>query len=109
MRVAQVTAQNDGFVLQSAAEPLWARGLILTAGIPDRLPLMPDALAQIKAGLIRQGPVGDAFEVRGRRIAVIGTQPCAVGAAPFLRHYTKDVTLVTLGARFSPRRTSWRN
>ncbi len=39
-------------------------------------------------------------EVRGRRIAVIGALPCSVGEALFLRHYTEDVTLVTLGARF---------
>lgn len=102
MQVDGISPQDGGFRVETAAGSLWARGVILATGIRDRLPPMPDALAQVKAGLIRQCPVCDAFEVRGRRIAVIGTQPCAVGEALFLRHYTEDVTLVTLGARFAP-------
>ena len=100
--VSAIQRDGAGFVLSSPAGPVLARGVILATGIRDRLPPMPDALAQVRAGLIRQCPVCDAWEVRGRAISVIGHGVSAVGEALFLRHYTEDVTLVTLGARFDP-------
>lgn len=100
--VEAIIPEDSGFNIISPLGPLWARGVILATGIRDRLPPMPDVVAQVKAGLIRQCPVCDAWEVRGRRIAVIGTLPCSVGEALFLRHYSDDITLVTLGARFDP-------
>lgn len=100
--VEAVRPAGRGFVVEAAGRVFAAQGIILATGVRDRLPPMPDAVAQVKAGRIRQCPVCDAWEVRGRRIAVIGALPCSVGEALFLRHYTEDVTLVTLGARFDP-------
>lgn len=102
---AAVTALRrvaEGFEVEAGGEVLRAQGVILATGVRDRLPPMPDAVAQVKAGLIRQCPVCDAWEVRGRRIAVIGALPCSLGEALFLRHYTEDITLVTMGAPFAP-------
>lgn len=100
--VTAIRAEGGHYLLDTPAGPLQAEGIILATGVRDRLPPMPDAVAQVKAGVIRQCPVCDAWEVRGRRIAVIGALPCSVGEALFLRHYTEDVTLVTLGASFAP-------
>lgn len=92
----------DGIVVSSSSGDVLAQGAILCTGVRDRLPPMPDAVEQVKAGLLRQCPVCDAWEVRGRRIVVIGALPCSVGEALFLRHYTEDITLMTLGAPFLP-------
>ena len=103
MAVQQVAAERGGFRLTAAGGQVFAaQGIILATGVRDRLPAMPDAVAQVKAGRLRQCPVCDAWEVRGRRIAVIGAFPCSVGEALFLRHYTEDVTLMTLAAPFDP-------
>lgn len=100
--VTSIHAEGGRYLLDASSGPVLAEGIILATGVRDRLPPMPDAVAQVKAGVIRQCPVCDAWEVRGRRIAVIGALPCSVGEALFLRHYTEDVTLVTLGAPFGP-------
>src|SRR5690606_10538313 len=47
--------------------------------------------------LIRQCPVCDAYELIDKPVAVIGSGNCAAGEALFLRHYTADLTLLTLG------------
>ncbi|MGP3696845.1 NAD(P)/FAD-dependent oxidoreductase [Rhodobacter sp. NSM] len=77
--------------------PLTARHVILATGVRDRLPDLPDARTHVREGLIRQCPVCDAFEVTDRRIAVLGSEDCAVSEALFLRGYTADITLMTLG------------
>lgn len=100
--VTSARVDEGGIVLTTTQGSVLAQGAILCTGVRDRLPPMPDAVAQVKAGLIRQCPVCDAWEVRGRRIAVIGGLPCSVGEALFLRHYTEDVTLMTMNAPFAP-------
>lgn len=99
--VQAVRPMQAGFEVETESGSFAARGVILATGVRDRLPPMPDAVAAVKSGHIRQCPICDAWEVRGRRIAVIGSAPCAVGEALFLRHYTEDVTLVTLGRAFA--------
>ena len=44
----------------------------------------------------------DGFEVIGQRIGVIGNGAHAVGEALFLRTYSEDVTLLTLGREMAP-------
>ena len=100
--VASIRPEAGGYRVEAQGRVWLAQGVILATGVRDRLPPMADAVARVKAGLIRQCPICDAWEVRGRRIAVIGALPCSVGEALFLRHYTEDVTLVTLGAPFAP-------
>lgn len=73
-----------------------ARSVLLATGIKDRRPAIDDvshdeALAR---GLIRYCPICDAFEVRDKPVAVIGTGSHGVREARFLRSYTRYVTLV---------------
>ena len=98
--VLSIRRSEAGFAVETEGGLFTAQGVILATGVRDRLPPMADAVAAVKAGRIRQCPICDAWEVRGRRIAVIGAAPCAVGEAMFLRHYSDDITLVTLGASF---------
>lgn len=81
-----------------------ARHVILATGAVDRLPPIPDARAAILAGQLRLCPVCDAYEATDRPVAVIGADAHAASEALFLSHYTRQVTLLTLGAplRLSP-------
>jgi thioredoxin reductase (NADPH) len=51
----------------------------------------------VQRGLIRHCPICDGFEVIDHKVAVIGHGTDALGEAMFLRTYTRDVTLLTLG------------
>jgi len=97
-RAESARATGAGFTVETDAGPVHARSLILATGVRDILPPLPDAIAHVREGVIRQCPICDAYEIIDRRIAVIGTGRCAAGEALFLRSYTRDVTLVTLGA-----------
>ena len=88
---------DDGGFRIHAGQDVVARHLILATGIRDRLPPIDNALDHVREGLIRQCPVCDAYELTGKPVGVIGTAACAAGEALFLRHYTSDVTLLTLG------------
>ena len=81
-----------------------ARHVILATGAVDRLPPIPDARAAILAGQLRLCPVCDAYEATDKPVAVIGADAHAASEALFLSHYTRQVTLLTLGAplRLSP-------
>ena len=88
---------DGGFRVRAGDRDVLARHLILATGIRDRLPPIDRALDHVREGLIRQCPVCDAYELTGKPVAVIGTRACAAGEALFMRHYTPDVTLLTLG------------
>ncbi|AWB48895.1 hypothetical protein HYN69_10635 [Gemmobacter aquarius] len=60
----------------------------------------------VQAGVLRQCPVCDGYEAQGKRIAVIGALPGTAGEALFLRSYSGDVTVVTLGAQLSVENTT---
>mgnify|MGYP001161902704 CR=1 FL=1 len=72
--------------------------VILATGVRDRLPPVERAVEQVRRGLIRQCPICDGYEVIGKRVAVIGADRNAAGEALFLRRFTSDISLVTLGA-----------
>lgn len=71
--------------------------VILATGVKDNLPPVEDAEGFVRRGLIRQCPICDGYEVMGKRIAVLGSRPDTAGEALFLRTYTDDLTLVTMG------------
>ena len=88
---------RDGFAVETEASVIGARFVLLASGVRDRLPPLPDALRHVKAGLIRQCPICDGYEVRDERLLVIGDLPCTAGEALFLRTYTPDISIATLG------------
>lgn len=71
--------------------------VILSTGVSDRLPPVEDAVNHVRSGAIRQCPICDGYEVSGQRVAVLGHSSNAAGEALFLRTYTPDLTLVTMG------------
>ena len=97
-RVTRIVPATSGFRVETGRGAVMARTVILAGGVRDRLAPVAGAEALVTAGVLRQCPVCDGFEVQGKRIAVIGAQPCTAGEALFLRTYARDLTVVTLGA-----------
>lgn len=95
-RVEEAHREKAGFALAQGDRVFRAPFVVLATGVRDRLPPVPDAIAHVRDGTIRQCPICDAYEVIGRRLAVIGALPCSAGEALFLTSYTDDITLVTL-------------
>lgn len=94
-----VTARRlvDGFEFTSAEGHLWrSRVLILATGVHcERLELAHgDHDTAVRLGALRYCPICDAFEHRGRRIAVVGNSSDAVGEALFLRTYSDAISLI---------------
>lgn len=75
-----------------------ARHIVLATGVVDRLPPIADAKPAVLAGRLRLCPVCDAYEATGKPVAVIGSDAHAASEALFLSHYSRQVTLLTLGA-----------
>lgn len=91
--------ENDYFAITSSKETKQAKNVILATGVQDIEPQLPNLLDGIKRGLIRHCPVCDAFEVINKKIAVIGEGKSGLGEALFLRDYSKEITLLTLGKK----------
>lgn len=90
--------RTDGILqVDTGAQSILARRLILATGVRDRLPNVPDAISHVRTGAIRQCPVCDGYEMIDKRVIVLGSGACAAGEALFLRTYTPHLSLVTLG------------
>lgn len=96
---ARSVRRDDGgcFVVETEAATLRTRKLLLATGVIDRNPPVESAGAAVKQGLVRQCPICDAYEMIDKRLAVIGFGALGPAEALFLRSYTADITLVTLG------------
>jgi thioredoxin reductase (NADPH) len=90
-------AGDDGFIARSGTEHLQARTVLLATGVVDIEPALPDLKHAIRAGLVRHCPICDGYEVIGKTVAVIGRGKKGVNEARFIRHYTAELTLFTLG------------
>lgn len=82
---------------RGAGREVNARTVLLATGVVDIAPELDDLINAIRTGLVRYCPVCDAYEAADRKIAVLGSGKSGLGDALFMRHYTKDVTLLTLG------------
>jgi thioredoxin reductase (NADPH) len=74
-----------------------ARAVLLATGVVDVEPALPGLTDAIRDGYVRHCPICDGWEARDSRIGVIGLGGGAVGEALFLRTWSDDVTLLTLG------------
>lgn len=81
----------------AAGETLEARHVVLATGVVDVVPLIPSAQQAMRAGHLRQCPICDGYEIADRRVVVIGHGRAGLAEALFLRTYTADLTLATLG------------
>jgi thioredoxin reductase (NADPH) len=73
-----------------------ARNVVLATGVKDVQPDIPGLYAGTQRGVIRWCPICDAFEITGKRVAVIGRDAHGVREIEFLRTYTDRLTLVLI-------------
>jgi thioredoxin reductase (NADPH) len=73
------------------------RTILLATGVVDIEPELPDVEGAIARGLVRHCPICDGYEARDQNIGVIGSGPHCAGEAMFLRAYSEQVTLMSLG------------
>jgi thioredoxin reductase (NADPH) len=96
--VMSLSRREDGTFAAEVGEANWtATHVILATGVVDVEPPLPNALDALRRGLIRQCPICDAYEMTDRKLVVIGHGTQALAEALFLRTYTGDITIVTLG------------
>jgi thioredoxin reductase (NADPH) len=89
--------EGGGFVAACEGGAVRARTVLLATGVEDIEPELPDLEGAVRRGWIRHCPICDAYEVIDQRVGVIGHGASGVGEALFLRTYTADLTLLTLG------------
>ncbi|HUP96274.1 MAG TPA: NAD(P)/FAD-dependent oxidoreductase [Burkholderiales bacterium] len=97
--VEQLERLADGtFLARAGTDAIAAHVILLATGAMDVEPNLPNLIDAIRCGLIRHCPICDAYEVIDKAIAVIARGEKGVNEARFLRHYTANLTLFTLGA-----------
>lgn len=74
-----------------------ARRVLIATGAQDVEPELPGIDGAVRRGLVRYCPICDAFEVQGKKVAIVGYGKCSVREILLLRSYTADLTLLTLG------------
>jgi thioredoxin reductase (NADPH) len=96
--VAGLQQWGDRFLVRLADGSRYeAARILLATGTEDlRPPLDLEPLrAAVARGLLRYCPICDAYEVTGRKLALIGAGKCRIKEALLLRGYTADLTLLT--------------
>ena len=96
--VTDVTAcGSDGFhLLLADGSRVSARRLLLATGLEDELPDIP-GLADRWGRDVLHCPYCHGYEVRDRRLAVLGWIPGAVRYAQIVRQWSRDVVYLTAG------------
>ncbi len=84
---------RGGFAASLDDETLHARTVLLATGAQDRAPAMQGLRDAVRRGLVRYCGICDAFEIIGRRLAVLGAGGHGARECLFLRAYSDDVTL----------------
>jgi len=90
-------AEDGSFVAKDATQSFRARRIVLATGVVDIEPELPNLRDAIRQGLVRHCPICDGYEVIGQRVAVIGRGTKGVEEAHFIRHFSDDLTLFSLG------------
>jgi thioredoxin reductase (NADPH) len=90
--VVAIEGRTGDFTLRSATRTWRARLVLLATGVLDAGPPLATLRDALERGVLRACPVCDAYEARGKRIAMLGGTRVAAHAR-FLRHFAPDVTV----------------
>lgn len=97
-RVDALTRRPDGlFEGRVEGRDIVATNVLLATGVVDVEPPIDNARDWVRRGLVRLCPICDGYEAIDRAVVVMGHAPHAFGEALFLRTYTANVTVATLG------------
>jgi thioredoxin reductase (NADPH) len=97
--ITELKREGAGFAATSGEHEVRARFVLLATGIVDESPDLPGLKEAVAKGSIRYCPVCDGYEASDQRIGVLGHGDDASAKAKFLRTYSSDVTLLSLGGR----------
>lgn len=95
--VERLQREGDIFVASWPGGGCRSRMVLLATGCLDLEPKLPGLVDTIRRGLIRHCPICDGYEVIDQKIGVIGFGAGAKKEAEFIRTYSDDITLLTLG------------
>jgi thioredoxin reductase (NADPH) len=97
--VTSLACREDGTfeAVVDGRDRLTASHVVLATGVVDVEPPLPNVLEAVRRGLVRQCPICDGYEMTDRKLVVLGQGGAGLGEALFLRSYTPEITLVTLG------------
>jgi len=95
--VARLEKIDGGFATTCGGDRLMARTVLLATGVVDIEPVLPNLKDAIRCGYIRHCPICDGYEAIDKKVAVIGSGKGGLKEALFLKCYTADLTLLTLG------------
>lgn len=96
-RIQRLRKTDAGFEAEGEAGHYRAKTVILATGVVDIEPELADVKDAIARGYLRHCPICDAFEVIDKKIGVIGYGKSGLKEVMFLRHYSADISLLTLG------------
>ncbi|MGW8205256.1 NAD(P)/FAD-dependent oxidoreductase (plasmid) [Sphingomonas bisphenolicum] len=98
--VDRIDRVGTGFVVHTNAKTFSARTILLAQGVTNHRPRMAQGTHDqgVAQGLIRYCPICDAYEIRGKRVAVLGCSGHGAAEAIFVRHYSDTITLLTQDA-----------
>lgn len=94
--VERIAGEFDGFVTDVDGRQWPARTVLLATGVVDVAPSGIDVAEAIERGCVRYCPICDGYEAIGRKVAVVGRGSGGLGEARFVRHYTGDVSLLSI-------------
>lgn len=80
----------------SDGETASARALVAASGLTDDLPDVPGLSEQWGSGVL-QCPYCHGWEIRGRRLAVVGTSPMSLHQAELIRQWSDKLVFFTAG------------
>jgi thioredoxin reductase (NADPH) len=88
---------NGSFAAILQQQTIIADAVLLATGAEDVQAPIADLAGAIRRGIVRHCPTCDAYEVRDRRMAILGSGKCRMQEAMLLRSYTADLTVLSLG------------
>jgi thioredoxin reductase (NADPH) len=102
--VEAIEVTNGHIIASTTSRQINARKVLLATGVIDVLPPASACRRAIAEGAVRFCPICDAYEIQGRRVAVLGPARKAIREALFLRTYTQDLTILATdgGSGMSP-------
>lgn len=94
--VSTIVKQGGVFHVATDRGVETASNIIFASGVFNHRPPLPikDHDLGLARGLIRYCPVCDGYEIRGKRIAVLGSGTHGFNEAIFIRRYSSSVTLI---------------
>ena len=93
--VEETATDNDALLIRFAdAPPAYARAVILATGMTDGLPDVP-GLQEHWGSAVLHCPYCHGWEVRGKRLAVLGTYEMSLHQAELVRQWSDDLVFFT--------------